>query len=182
VDEIHQIFRVKNALNISRALTAYVFKSFHSFTKLSYTHERRFSFTNLTEYDIHFMPGTGNLTTVHIYAPPIDIVTPIMSSRFQRRTDNAKFCLFVFSIFSIRLFVQVVPLLMWSYVIHLVFMVFLPIMGRNGTAANPDITIGKSCAAGPSADVELRDPGGLHGLPPHHGQERHCCQPRYNHW
>jgi hypothetical protein len=47
---------------------------------------------------------------------------------------------------SIRLFVvQVVPLLMWSYVIQLVFMVFLPIMGRNGTAANPDITIGKSC-------------------------------------
>ncbi len=34
---------------------------------------------------------------------------------------------------------------MWSYVIQLVFMVFLPIMGRNGTAANPDITIGKSC-------------------------------------
>jgi hypothetical protein len=41
------------------------------------------------------------------------------------------------------------PLLMWSYVIQLVFMVFLPIMGRNGTAANPDITIGKSRVVDP---------------------------------
>jgi hypothetical protein len=71
---------------------------------------------------------------------------------------------------------------MWSYVIQLVFMVFLPIMGRNGTAANPDITIGKSCAGGPSVSVELLDPAGLYGLPPHHGQEWNCRQPRYNYW
>jgi hypothetical protein len=32
---------------------------------------------------------------------------------------------------------------MWSYLIQLVFMIFIPIMGRNGTATNPDIIMGK---------------------------------------
>ena len=36
--------------------------------------------------------------------------------------------------------------MMWSYMIQLVFIIFVPISGRKGATANPDILIGLATA------------------------------------
>jgi len=44
--------------------------------------------------------------------------------------------------FLFYLLMQLIPLMLWSYIIQLVFTVFLPIMGRKGASANPEFLIG----------------------------------------
>jgi len=41
---------------------------------------------------------------------------------------------------------QLVPMTMWSYMIQLIFIIFIPISGRKGTSSNPDILIGLAAA------------------------------------
>lgn len=48
--------------------------------------------------------------------------------------------------FLLYTLLQIVPLTMWSYVIQLVTMIFVPIMGRRGASGNPDIILGVASA------------------------------------
>jgi len=46
------------------------------------------------------------------------------------------------SSFMFYIIIQLFPLTIWSYIIQIVFTVFLPIMGRRGSQKNPDIMMG----------------------------------------
>ena len=39
-----------------------------------------------------------------------------------------------------------VPLCQWSYIVQLIFTIFVPIMGRRGAAGNPDTVLGVAAA------------------------------------